>query len=41
LRPCRPIWASQSSYTYHYLSAAPQLLAHAAGLLDAAQEVAP
>lgn len=27
-------------YTYHYLSAAPELLAHAAGLLDAAQEVA-
>ena len=29
------------SYTYHYLSAAPELLAHAAGLLDAAQEVKP
>lgn len=28
------------SYTYHYLSAAPELLAHAAGLLDAATEVA-
>ena len=28
------------AYTYHYLSAAPELLAHAAGLLDAAQEVA-
>jgi integrase len=27
------------SYTYYYLSAAPQLLAHAAGLLDAAREV--
>jgi integrase/recombinase XerD len=26
------------SYTYYYLSAAPELLAHAAGLLDAAQE---
>ena len=29
------------SYTYHYLSAAPELLAHAAGLLDAAREAAP
>ena len=28
------------SYTYHYLSAAPELLAHAAGLLDAAREAA-
>jgi integrase len=28
------------AYTYHYLSAAPELLAHAAGLLDAAQEAA-
>jgi integrase/recombinase XerD len=27
------------SYTYYYLSAAPQLLAHAAGLLDTAREV--
>jgi integrase/recombinase XerD len=27
------------AYTYHYLSAAPELLAHAAGLLDTAQEV--
>jgi integrase/recombinase XerD len=26
------------SYTYYYLSAAPELLAHAAGLLDTAQE---
>jgi integrase/recombinase XerD len=26
------------AYTYYYLSAAPQLLAHAAGMLDAAQE---
>jgi integrase/recombinase XerD len=26
------------AYTYHYLSAAPQLLAHAARMLDAAQE---
>ena len=28
------------SSTYHYLSAAPELLAHAAGLLDVAREVA-
>jgi integrase/recombinase XerD len=27
------------SYTYYYLSAAPELLAHAAGLLDTAHEV--
>ena len=27
------------SYTYYYLSAAPELLAHAAGLLDTAREV--
>jgi hypothetical protein len=26
------------AYTYYYLSAAPQLLAAAAGMLDAAQE---
>jgi integrase/recombinase XerD len=29
------------AYTYYYLSAAPQLLAHAAGMLDAAQETRP
>jgi integrase/recombinase XerD len=29
------------AYTYYYLSAAPQLLAHAAGMLDAAQEARP
>jgi len=29
------------SYTYYYLSAAPELLAHAAGMLDAAQETRP
>jgi integrase/recombinase XerD len=29
------------AYTYHYLSAAPQLLAHAAGMLDAALEARP
>jgi integrase/recombinase XerD len=28
-------------YTYYYLSAAPELLAHAAGMLDAAQEARP
>jgi integrase/recombinase XerD len=28
-------------YTYYYLSAAPELLAHAAGMLDAAQETQP
>jgi integrase/recombinase XerD len=29
------------AYTYYYLSAAPQLLAHAAGMLDAAQQARP
>jgi hypothetical protein len=29
------------AYTYYYLSAAPQLLAHAAGMLDAALEARP
>jgi integrase len=29
------------AYTYYYLSAAPQLLGHAAGMLDAAQEARP
>jgi integrase len=29
------------AYTYYYLSAAPELLAHAAGLLDTAQEARP
>lgn len=28
------------TYTYYYLSAAPELLAHAAGMLDAHQETA-
>ena len=30
-----------SAYTYYYLAAAPQLLAHAAGMLDAALEARP
>ncbi len=29
------------AYTYYYLSAAPELLAHAAGMLDAASEARP
>jgi integrase len=29
------------SYTYYYLSAAPELLAHAAGLLDTTQQARP
>ena len=29
------------AYTYYYLSAAPQLLAHAAGMLDDALEARP
>ena len=41
-RGCRPsprIWGiATPSYTYYYLSAAPELLACAAGLLDTAQE---
>jgi integrase len=45
--PARIAWLStylghrEPRYTYHYLSAAPDLLAHAARLLDQAQEVRP
>ncbi len=45
--PSRSAWLStylghrEPRYTYHYLSAAPELLAHAARLLDDAQAVRP
>ena len=45
--PSRIPWLStylghrEPRYTYHYLSAAPELLAHAARLLDDAQAVRP
>jgi hypothetical protein len=29
------------AYTYYYLSAAPELLAHAAGMLEAAKDTQP